>query len=288
MHSSISQRFFGSPDKQEKFFQIKVTDWALQIDSLGTGEAKNWLGKDYIYSDSIQIKKSGPTIALPPHSEFIGSVWYFSDFVLDPVQNVSLAIDTIDQYGLIWVNGTMAGLQKGEICRKFDISENVIPGKNRLTIKVTKKGGHGRILGDVIIKEFENETDLYKGKYAMMKAPAPPDWVKNAVIYEVNIRQYTREGTFNAFAKHLPDIKDLGADIIWFMPIHPIGVKNRKGTLGSYYAVQDYYGINPVLSLYRRSQKGSRRNCVATSSCAICSLPLFCRLFPRNIYGHSE
>jgi glycosidase len=74
---------------------------------------------------------------------------------------------------------------------------------------------------------------------------AHPDWSKDAVIYEVNIRQYTPEGTFSAFANHLPRLKELGVDILWLMPIHPIGEKNRKGTLGSYYAVIDYYGINP-------------------------------------------
>lgn len=70
-------------------------------------------------------------------------------------------------------------------------------------------------------------------------------WVPNSIIYEVNVRQYTPEGTFKAFEKHLPRLKDLGVDILWFMPIHPIGEINRKGTLGSYYSVKDYYGINP-------------------------------------------
>jgi glycosidase len=72
-----------------------------------------------------------------------------------------------------------------------------------------------------------------------------PDWVRNASIYEVNIRQYTVEGTFNAFAEHLPRLKELGVDILWFMPIHPIGEKNRKGSLGSYYSVRDYTAVNP-------------------------------------------
>lgn len=72
-----------------------------------------------------------------------------------------------------------------------------------------------------------------------------PEWVKNAVIYEVNIRQFTPEGTFQAFRKHLPRLKELGVDILWIMPVQPIGKKNRKGSLGSYYAVKDYYGINP-------------------------------------------
>lgn len=71
------------------------------------------------------------------------------------------------------------------------------------------------------------------------------NWKKNASVYEVNIRQYTPEGTFNAFAEHLPRLKELGVDVLWFMPITPISEKNRKGTLGSYYAVQDYRKVNP-------------------------------------------
>jgi alpha-amylase len=72
-----------------------------------------------------------------------------------------------------------------------------------------------------------------------------PEWTKNSVIYEVNIRQCTPEGTFNAFAKHLPRLKDLGVDVLWLMPINPIGVKNRKEPLGSYYSVKDYLDVNP-------------------------------------------
>jgi len=72
-----------------------------------------------------------------------------------------------------------------------------------------------------------------------------PEWSKDAVIYEVNIRQYSDEGTFNAFTKRLPELKEMGIDILWLMPIHPIGEENRKGTLGSYYAVKDYLKVNP-------------------------------------------
>ncbi len=73
---------------------------------------------------------------------------------------------------------------------------------------------------------------------------AHPEWVYDAVIYEVNTRQYTPEGTFNAFSEHLPRLKELGADILWFMPVQPIGEKDRKGTLGSYYSIRDYTEVN--------------------------------------------
>ncbi len=74
---------------------------------------------------------------------------------------------------------------------------------------------------------------------------AHPDWAYDAVVYEVNIRQYTPEGTFAAAQAELPRLKELGVDILWLMPIHPIGVKERKGTLGSYYAISDYCAVNP-------------------------------------------
>ena len=66
-----------------------------------------------------------------------------------------------------------------------------------------------------------------------------------AILYEANIRQFTNEGTFNAFAKELPKIKDLGVNILWLMPTYPISTTKSKGPLGSYYAVSDYKGVNP-------------------------------------------
>ena len=72
-----------------------------------------------------------------------------------------------------------------------------------------------------------------------------PDWVATTNIYEVNLRQYTKEGTFKAFARHLPRLKDMGVEVIWFMPVTPISTKNRKGTLGSYYACSSYVQTNP-------------------------------------------
>ena len=70
-------------------------------------------------------------------------------------------------------------------------------------------------------------------------------WTRDAVLYQLNTRQFTPEGTFRAAQAQLPRLRALGVDIIWLMPIHPIGVENRKGTLGSPYSVRDYYDVNP-------------------------------------------
>lgn len=85
---------------------------------------------------------------------------------------------------------------------------------------------------------------------AEYQAPNPsnvehPEWTKNANIYEVNIRQWSEEGTFDEVTDDLPRLKEMGVDILWLMPIHPIGEVERKGTKGSYYAVQDYKAVNP-------------------------------------------
>ena len=95
------------------------------------------------------------------------------------------------------------------------------------------------------------------------KTSEAPEWSKNATIYEVNLRQHTPEGTINAFNDHLPQLKDLGVDILWLMPIYPISEKFRKADqktlieevdeadrdkyLGSYYAIKDYRAVNPDL-----------------------------------------
>lgn len=73
----------------------------------------------------------------------------------------------------------------------------------------------------------------------------PQEWKHTTNIYEVNVRQYTPEGTFAAFEKHLPRLKKMGVKTLWFMPITPIAQQNKKGTLGSPYAAYDYTSINP-------------------------------------------
>ena len=80
---------------------------------------------------------------------------------------------------------------------------------------------------------------------ACHKAPVHPGWTGNTVVYEVNIRQFTPEGTFKGVEAQLPRLKDLGVDVLWLMPMYRIGEVERKGSLGSYYAIADYTEVNP-------------------------------------------
>lgn len=77
------------------------------------------------------------------------------------------------------------------------------------------------------------------------RAVGQPDWVRRGTIYEINVRQYSAGGQFAAVTADLPRLEALGVDILWLMPIHPIGELHRKGPLGSYYAAKDYFAVNP-------------------------------------------
>src|SRR5687768_17416085 len=80
------------------------------------------------------------------------------------------------------------------------------------------------------------KTNITSDAEENLQVDGHPAWILQGNIYEVNVRQYTIEGTFNAFTNHLQRLKDMGVQTLWFMPINPISVKDRKGAMGSYYA----------------------------------------------------
>ena len=108
------------------------------------------------------------------------------------------------------------------------------PKANEYTMSDSVKEGS---VIDGVMTDIKNDNPILKR--------TTPSWLETCVLYEVNIRQYTEEGTFAAFEKHLDRLKETGINTLWLMPIHPISKTNRKGTLGSYYSVTDYKDVNP-------------------------------------------
>ncbi|MGB0373784.1 MAG: alpha-amylase family glycosyl hydrolase, partial [Flavobacteriaceae bacterium] len=96
------------------------------------------------------------------------------------------------------------------------------------------------LIGLLVFVSCQNNSKTYDNQITVSN-----EFLSSAVIYEANIRQFTQQGTFAEFQKYIPHLKSLGVDIIWLMPIHPIGELLRKGGLGSYYSIKDYRGINP-------------------------------------------
>jgi glycosidase len=103
-----------------------------------------------------------------------------------------------------------------------------------------------RLPGVLLVAALAACAPSSQDERAATAAPAiHPPWTRKAAIYEVNVRQYTPEGTFAAFQRHLPRLDSLGVDILWIMPVQPIGRMNRKGSLGSYYSIANYTETNP-------------------------------------------
>jgi glycosidase len=74
----------------------------------------------------------------------------------------------------------------------------------------------------------------------------PLQWVRKAVVYQVYLRCFSKEGNFKSLKDNIPRLKDLGVTVLYLLPFHPIGVKSRKGALGSPYAIRDYFTIDPA------------------------------------------
>jgi glycosidase len=115
--------------------------------------------------------------------------------------------------------------------------------------KPVTKSAQVLLLGIVFILasiSYRSAAQQPTGDVAKESARPVRDWVRDGVIYEIYERDFSPEGNFNGITTQLDRLKTLGVTIVWLMPIHPIGQDRKKGTIGSPYAVRDYYGINPV------------------------------------------
>ncbi len=101
------------------------------------------------------------------------------------------------------------------------------------------------IAGIAIVASNYGQTSIQSNKDFSTMSFKKANWINNTDVYEVNLRQYSQEGTFKAFQKELPRLKDMGVTTLWLMPITPISQKHKKGSLGSQYACSDYTAINP-------------------------------------------
>ena len=93
-------------------------------------------------------------------------------------------------------------------------------------------------------KSNTDKKEVFTEDEAVEGSRLQAEWFDTAIIYEVNVRQFTEEGTFKAFSEHLERLQKLGVNTLWFMPVYPISELNKKGTLGSYYSIRDYKSIN--------------------------------------------
>lgn len=220
--------------------------WHFKYDPQNVGVDQHW------FDGGFDIK-SWEKSAVPgewAETGYDGFGWYRTAFnygKLSDGYRLALTFESVDDNAIIWLNGRHIGDHNGWGEMFFiDLTDIYKPNtENQLVVRIEDLGGPGGINRSVTLKPYRELSDLYASEVSKQNAPEAPAWVKDAVIYEVFIRDYSRAGTFKALENDLDRLDSLGIDLIWLMPIQPTGKLNAKGSFGSPYAVADYFGISP-------------------------------------------
>lgn len=220
--------------------------WSFRTDPQKIGLNAGWMG---------ETAETGWTPITVPgawedHSDattYDGVAWYRTTFDAPATDEPwSLYFEGVDDDATVWLNGTEIGTHVG-YADPFvvDAGSAARPGSNLLVVRVVDHAGPGGLYRPVHVVRSADSEQFLRSPLAEKDARHSEPWVTTGVIYEVYLRSFSPEGTFKGLEARLPELKDLGVTVLWLMPIHPVGELNRKGTLGSPYAVQDFYGVNP-------------------------------------------
>jgi glycosidase len=238
----------GAMNAQDLSMRVTLDgQWLFKVDSTRAGIDQAWFADTLNRADWETVEVPEFWEKYPGLATYDGWGWFSRTVRIDKTdQPLSLHFAGVDDDARVWVNGIEVGSHSG-YSEPFAVSLDsaLRAGDNTIVVLVMDNGAGGGIYKPVTLIETRHLDDLLKSPYYDKPALKSADWVKDAIIYEVYLRSFSREGTFAGLEKRLPDMQKLGVTVLWLMPIHPVGLKNRKGTLGSPYAVQDYYGINP-------------------------------------------
>jgi len=222
-------------------------EWQFAADSGKAGLKGGWFKSSFDRSRWQRVETPGFWEGYPGLATYDGWGWFARTFILDSAKEpLNIFFAGVDDDAEVWVNGKAVGVHTG-YSEPFalDISNAVRKGENLVVVLVKDYSGGGGIYKPITIIERSRLGELLHGPYSSYDARSSTPWVKNSFIYSVYLRSFSPEGTFAGLERRLPELKDLGVTVLWLLPIHPVGKLHRKGTLGSPYAVQDYYGINP-------------------------------------------
>jgi cyclomaltodextrinase len=239
--------------------------WLFTADSLKVGLDQRWYAEDVERSEWMKVETPGFWEDYPGLATYDGWGWYARTFqFVKTDEAMSIHFAGVDDDAVVWVNGIEAGSHTG-YSEPFavDVSGAIRTGENLMVVQVMDYAGGGGIYRPVTLVETKHLDELLKSEFHGKPARRSADWVRDAVIYEVYLRSFSKEGTFAGLEKRMPELADLGVTVLWLMPIHPVGVEKRKGRLGSPYAVRDYYDVNPefgTMEDFRRLLSTARRH----------------------------
>ncbi len=232
-------------------------EWVFKKDPEKIGLDNRWWANDLDRSDWESVPVPKMWEEYPTLGSYDGWGWFALSVVFQKTgQPMTLHFAGVDDDAVVWVNGVEVGTHVGYSDPfGIDVTNALRNGENLVIVKVADHRGGGGIYRSVTLIETRSIEELLKSPFFGTPAIKSPDWVRDAVIYEVYLRSFSPEGTFAGLEKKLPELKALGVTVLWLMPIHPVGEKNRKGTLGSPYSVKDYYGINPEFGTMKEFKK---------------------------------
>lgn len=221
--------------------------WWFKADSGRMGKEQRWFADTADHSKWTGVSVPDFWEKYPGLGTYDGWGWFRREFTIEKTaEPMSIHFAGVDDDAVVWVNGVEVGNHSGYSDPfAVDVSAGLRNGRNSLVVLVMDHGGGGGIYQPVTLIDTRNIEELLKSPYFGRPALKSADWVKDATIYSVYLRSFSKEGNFAGLEKRVPELKKMGVTVLWLLPIHPVGVKKRKGTLGSPYAVQDYYGINP-------------------------------------------
>jgi cyclomaltodextrinase / maltogenic alpha-amylase / neopullulanase len=222
-------------------------EWMFMVDSLKAGVQQQWYAVERDRSSWQKVVTPNFWEGYPGMATYDGWGWFERQVEIDRTDiPLSIHFAGVDDEAEVWVNGKNVGEHTGYSDPfALDITSALKKGKNTIVVLVKDNDGGGGIYRPVTLIDTGSLGLLLRSPFADMQARKSADWVRDGAIYSVYLRSFSPEGTFAGLEKRIPELKQLGITTLWLMPIHPVGLKNRKGTLGSPYAVQDYYGVNP-------------------------------------------
>ncbi len=208
-------------------------EWRFRPDPDGEGIDLRWFGKDA----DIDAWQPAQVPGFWTDEDYDGYGWYVRDFSVQALPGgyrMALRFMGVDDNAKVWLNGNLLGDHSGyDQIFYFDVTNQLtLTRTNRLAVRIEDLGGPGGIHQDVELVPYREAIDLIATPESKLRMPPAAAWAQNAALYEIFVRDYSAAGTFQGVTDDMDRIQALGVDVLWLMPVHPIGEVNRKGTLG--------------------------------------------------------
>ncbi|MEA1987102.1 MAG: alpha-amylase family glycosyl hydrolase [Candidatus Marinimicrobia bacterium] len=248
----ISILILISCSKEKEYLSLKelnmTNDWHTMIDNNAIGLSKGWNEPKNFLSNSDKNLSSSTTWA----TSIDNYRWQKKEVLvgkIDSTKNYYIVLDSIRGNNLLWINGKLADKSVAYKSRKvIDITNFLESNTNNYFITRNEnnlKNGAG--IDSIWIQKAKNHASFFpeESRKEMIKMThTPPSYHDSLIIYETFIRSISTNGTFDGMYYKVPYLKNLGINMVWLMPIHPIGRVKRKGIYGSPYSVKDYFATN--------------------------------------------